>query len=397
MSNLRDLIGYADNTKVQQYVGLSSSANFPRGSVFKQFSYYSQCGPGAGIYAWQHPNRLLWRAPQGTKFIKLEIWGGGGAGAGSQCCSYGLPGNSGAYAYKCLYAERDGDLSGCPYEFCIGYGGCCQANLRSDGYQGQKTFALGHGLSNFCAEGGYHGLGWCKQSSFCCFCIDTSGVCAMTNSAGHFTFDGGDAFGGSESHWCDPGGSDNNPYKCWSQGQMALAERRIFHCDHRGKNFYCYIGIGNTFGSRGERIKWNSSYANHCYGGLKWNCMDRAPYFGADGGAAGNVGAIGSYCNQDANDNCMIYNMIPYPGGIINTYGGWWHKRMEVMLLAGSQANGRGDQPTWFYGAGSGDCQSNVNEPWPGVGGPTAVSYCCNNCCYCGSAGGNGMIRVTFG
>lgn len=91
-----------------------------------------------------------WFVPSGAKFIRFQLWGGGGPGG----CSFGgahngagWPGSSGAYASVIMPAPP----AGCVYFICAGLRGEC-------------SYIEGHGLCNFAALGGlglgYGGFGW---------------------------------------------------------------------------------------------------------------------------------------------------------------------------------------------------------------------------------------------
>ena len=104
-----------------------------------------------------------WTVPTGVTCVTFELWGGGGAGTPTCCCMCfnGPPGDGGAYSMKTLAVTP-----GTVYTVCVGCGGCgscCWWQANACGCQGRKTFILGTGLSNFCAEGGQGGL-WCNAS-----------------------------------------------------------------------------------------------------------------------------------------------------------------------------------------------------------------------------------------
>ena len=120
MSNLRSLIAYADDSTFRSVVGLTTNY----GSQYRQIRMYEYCQSATAPYL----TAFNWRAPQGTTFVRFDIWGGGGSGAGSCCCMMGFPGGAGAWAYRTLCSKDVGDLSGCPFEFCLGSGGCCANN-----------------------------------------------------------------------------------------------------------------------------------------------------------------------------------------------------------------------------------------------------------------------------
>ena len=123
--------------------------------------------------------RYNWIVPEGASIGTFEIWGQGGHGAGSRCCQQGVDGGSGAYARKTIKL-----IPGDTYVFChplhnsccyyresnLQYGGtddgACCAGSTEPGYgegpiRGNRVYVLGHGLCNFCAEGGEPGVTCC--------------------------------------------------------------------------------------------------------------------------------------------------------------------------------------------------------------------------------------------
>jgi len=148
------------------------------------------------------------------------------------------------------------------------------------------------------------------------------------------------------------------------------------------------IGIGNTFGSCGRRVSLSHGI-NPCFGGRCYNCYFCAPFFGADGGAHGLPGALGSPCNMDMGDRCMVQQFMPYPGGLINTRGGWIPYRNTSNDLAGF--NGVTQRTNMFFGYSS----SNREHGIPGMGGHSSSTSGGN--CYCGGGGNSGQLIITYG
>lgn len=104
-------------------------------------------------------DRAHWKVPKGARIATFEIWGGGGNGAGARCCQQGIPGGSGAYAYKTIKVTP-GDY----YIMCNPINKhCCyySENNHQCGYRGGKAYVTGNGLTNFCAEGGNPGISCC--------------------------------------------------------------------------------------------------------------------------------------------------------------------------------------------------------------------------------------------
>jgi len=390
MANLRDLIEYTDRAEIRTAsslgvpgvtAGVTTSyfgQGFP-GSAYKQIKYRGNFCTGSYTCFYEC---LVWRPPAGTTFVKFELWGGGGNGAGSCCCMIGTPGGSGAYAYKCICTGND--LGGCIYEFCIAGMSCCSPE--SYGYRGCKSFVNGFGLSNFCAEGGGQGYSHCHCNwiQSCLGLYQTScNEGSRTNtcledgySAGRWCFD---------QVWsctCFAAGSNygSGMIDCFDIGR---------HRD-QGCATGCYdlIGIGNTFGSNGRPVSL-SHPINVCYGGVCFNCHFCAPYFGADGGAHGLPGGLGSPCDMDMGNFCMVKQFVPYPGGLVNTRGGWIPQKYDEMVFGGSRS--QANRVNYFFGYSG----SNREHGIPGMGGMTAGSWC--GYCYCGGSGHAGQVIITYG
>jgi hypothetical protein len=372
MANLRDLIGYVDRDEViRASTGLSTNTgappNYP-GSAYTQVKYRgNHC---VGTYTC-HFECLVWRPPAGTTFVKFEIWGGGGGGPGVCCCMWGTPGGSGAYAYKCICTGND--LGGCVYEICVAGMSCCSPI--NNGYRGCKTYINGFELGNFCAEGGGPGYSHCLMTAYM-GCICEFPVCGENMRSG-------------VCQYCS-GPWDLNPWAC-SKEMSGPYGTGTLDCFQQGQNtgYYDLIGVGNTFGSCGERVKYDHPL-NPCYGGVCYNCYFCAPFFGADGGSHGLPGGLGSPCNTDPSGSaCCHLQYIPYPGGLINTRGGWIPRRNETLNWAG--ANGTAHWVNDFFGYTSSSREHGV----PGMGGISASSTGGN--CYCGASGHSGQVIITYG
>lgn len=402
MSNLRDLIDETSVSGIQtsmslpaviggqpSFAGVSTSfaPGFP-GSEYKQLKYkgnlfgstYNCCS-----------ECLVWKPPMGTTFLKFEIWGGGGGGAGTCCCMNGIPAGSGAYAYKCVCTGEE--LGGCVYEFCIARSSCRSPMPKGD--RGFKSFIVGYGLNNFCAEGGGGGTSACFSSGMC--------LCDYPT-----IFNQGETILGNNCMGCTHTnlyGVDDNPRSgipnlcdCMQPGQsygtgainpFDMYDNSRFCCGRQGTGYHDLVGLGNTFGSFGRRVRFNCNI-NPCYGGILHGCRFCAPYFGADGGSRGLPGGLGSPCNHDTGDRCMNLQYIPYPGGLINTRGGWIPLRMATMNYSPSEHI----QAAESFGYGS-NANSAACSFIPGIGGETSSSEGGN--CYNGSGGGSGQVIITYG
>lgn len=103
-----------------------------------------------------------WTVPAGVTCATFEIWGAGGAGSPSCCCTCtgGSPGSGGAYSLKTIPVTP-----GSSYSIVVGQGGCgnmCYYNGNACGCCGFPTYVTGASLTNFCAEGGQGGY-WCNS------------------------------------------------------------------------------------------------------------------------------------------------------------------------------------------------------------------------------------------
>jgi len=166
MSNLRDLLGIVSEDTLKAGAApddVSKIARLPSEGYCVQY-ITAYCGAtcqeyNTNYYYMQYPN---WCAPDGVCDIIFEIWGGGGGGGSSCCCSRGVPGGSGAYAYKRLVGSQ---YAGCAYQIEVGEPGCGRMGWQC-GDPGNYTSITGPGLTNFCADGGPAGCSCC----FLCCC-----------------------------------------------------------------------------------------------------------------------------------------------------------------------------------------------------------------------------------
>ena len=106
-------------------------------------------------------HRTHWCVPAGITCAFVEIWGGGGEGAGGCCCSVSTPSGAGAYSYKTIKV-MEGDC----YFVHAGWQFCCRSSAGGNITAGprtadRKTYVIGPGLTNFCAEVGFPGMSVC--------------------------------------------------------------------------------------------------------------------------------------------------------------------------------------------------------------------------------------------
>ena len=406
MSNLRDLIHYADLEEFENIVGAASStcAYTNIGSNYLQINFNGNAG-SLGNNCWNACQ--YWRAPQGTKYIKFEVWGGGGSGAGVNCCGFGYPGGSGAYAWKELCCREYGDLSGCPYEMNVSVSSCIGPRVQY-GFHGCKTYVRGYGLDNFCANGG--GSGWNQCNGVVCGNTDyetqrnnqPSGGWILGDvssnysncmihefNCGYSQFNGGAEGDGAESmngqSW--PGALKTQPRwrnKCdWDQFDDGYYNRKYG------------VGYGNTFGSNCQRININHASYTPCYGGTLYTGNSGQGYcamwFGGDGGHHGLYGMGGSPCNFTYDNHCMFRQYIPFPAGLINDRGGYVIQRSKTRQ---SCYNEFACQMTTGMGYGANMGTGGEANPIPGIAGWSAST--CAGACYCGYNGASGQVQITY-
>jgi hypothetical protein len=155
---------------------------------------------------------MTWCVPTGITQADMFLWGGGGGGAGACNCQQGVPGGSGAHAKKTINVN-----AGDEYELCVGWGAACTTNCV--GEQGGKSYIIGTGLDNFCAEGGFGGKTCCYVYYRSECTISTCGYWYMDNcnKAEYFGADTG-ALGVLGFAFTACGCNDNN---CWWKQALA--------------------------------------------------------------------------------------------------------------------------------------------------------------------------------
>jgi len=229
-------------------------------------AYHGECDnspcDNGNAYSGYYHHRYWFCAPPGTTHITFELWGGGGTGGGGCCCQQGPPGGAGAYAIKTLCACIDrctgepfagSSLGGMCYEIYVGTTACCATCCK--GTPGCKSYVLGCGLCNFCADGGMPG-------KVCCYVYWNGRSCST---------DGGKySARGAQEDQC------LNQYRpCYP---MACSGMYTFHpCE------------------------------------LAYDC-DCSCYYGADWGVGGKLGWFRSDCCET--NQCFTKLGVPYPGGM---------------------------------------------------------------------------------
>ena len=117
-----------------------------------------------------------WTIPAGVSWVGVEVWGGGGAGAGGCCNHAGRPGSAGTYARKIL-AVTPGDS----WTVCAGGTTCCLASCC--GCQGFGSYICKLNTACVCASAGCGGctlcLGHCNRGNV------SINTCAQGCAIGH--------------------------------------------------------------------------------------------------------------------------------------------------------------------------------------------------------------------
>lgn len=131
----------------------------------------------------------LYTVPANSSWIGVELWGGGGSGAGVCCCMGGWPGGSGSYTRKIISATP-GDT----YTVCSGGTGSCSYSPQSPG-AGFPSFVydITAAVNVACASGGSQGGAVCNHMVGCSYqgcrmapCGSTCGtlsICGVTGSS----------------------------------------------------------------------------------------------------------------------------------------------------------------------------------------------------------------------
>jgi len=132
--------------KFENYQSKIEDTELTTGSGFKVCNTLSQFNCGASC---------TWTVPAGTTCARFQIWGAGG-GSGPGCCCGGSPfGSTGAYATVSMPV-----VPGCSYTLCSGCAYCCFPSTGTCGrLPGCPSYVTGHGLTNFCADGGQGRIG----------------------------------------------------------------------------------------------------------------------------------------------------------------------------------------------------------------------------------------------
>lgn len=128
-----------------------------------------------------------WTVPQGTSYIKFEMWGGGGGGGGACCCQQGRPGSGGAYMQKVIAKENV--VPGAQFRLCAA--STSETATNCAGCQGYDTHICGCCMC-LTAKGGCFGCTKCEAFYYSCqspncmcqyvYCGCQSGSCGQSCS-----------------------------------------------------------------------------------------------------------------------------------------------------------------------------------------------------------------------
>jgi len=288
----------------------------------------------------------------------------------------------------------------------------CVGNRPPQGFHGCKTYVRGYGLDNFCANGGASGFGCCSHNGEWRVCGDLdyetqrknqpSGGWVQGTASANFKNCGDHEFNCGFSMFApnaeaDSGESANG--QSWP-GALKTQPRWRNKCqwDQFDDGYYNRkygIGFGNTFGSNCQRVNINQFGWTPCYGGTVYRGASGQGYcamwFGGDGGHHGLPGMMGSPCNHDAGNMCMLREYIPFPAGLLNDRGGYMVMRVNTQGCH----NEWGCKMTGGMGYGANMTTDMEQNPIPGLGGWTAMNYS-GDTCRCGYAGASGQIQITY-
>lgn len=341
MSTLRSLL-YQPGAKFQCNQSFVNSPYAPQGCTF---IFQNHCS-NTPDNSYNANCMQQWCVPQDIKCcVTFELIGGGGSGAGACCCQQGQPGGSGAYAVKTLLV---------PCNYCQSCGlVCCGPNLSAGSGcgtfnpQGNQIAQLQQGIMCNCQNV----PGWTMPG--CCYCMQVGYPAGCT----------------VDCRGCQG-------CTTWVQGSGL--------CNLCAEGGFSGVTCCFTF--------WGNypTYASQCcyYGSIymTFNEQSCVCYYGADCGAPGKPGYLWTMCG--CGSSCYWYQYVPFPGGLVNTGGGYMPQRTQ------------GDACFHDWSR----CVNPIGYPMeqgtdrtgflPGQGGMSATS-CGNPCCY-GYPGGPGMIRITY-
>ena len=204
------------------------------------------------IFSWVEGNEydtrfccgVCW-SPPGVGCMVLEMWGASGSGARQCCCSWGTPGNPGAYVKKCICVCPGNIITGRLGKSCGNSGsrdfrGCSEASCLC--WQGCAPYALGNrpmSGDNGCGRTGCDAFGpMCRQAY-----DPTYGTCCESGATAGCLCAGGGRGGVS---YCK---SSRDLHGCWS------------------KLGYCLMPLGPTNGCVFVCVTCRNEHKACAYGG----------------------------------------------------------------------------------------------------------------------------------
>lgn len=137
------------------------------------------CNTNGGINCWINCNVTV---PAGATHARFMIWGAGAGSGGGNCCSFAPGGANGAFASVIMpvtpgevYCTYIGQSANC-CQYCCG----CNSWVNGGYYDGSRSYIVGPGLCNFCADGGEANLWESMKARACavnCNTYITSACC----------------------------------------------------------------------------------------------------------------------------------------------------------------------------------------------------------------------------
>ena len=303
-------------------------------------------------------NHFCWQSP-GYGVAIIEVWGAGGSGGLMCCCSFGVPGNPGAYSKRTVLVQPNGWVCGQVGLSCGGPTLCfrgCSEPTRICWYSGKECCS-----GCICAMGGRGGFAFCVASNpgYCCFlaCLFCASRPAWITGSG-----------------C---GIVCNYSTCATAGQNCAAE-----------------------GPTGEQ--WNVGRWMACAYGGDVNCI------------GGFSCAIFLDCNACC--FCCVRNVLALPNGMFtekrsemqmsatqtDSNLGAWYISPYFNTIGGMTRSPSGGMPyTYCYASGGGAIACSCYEMWGcipyvGVGVPGLSAMTCPAIRDHGMRGGHGGIRIQF-
>jgi hypothetical protein len=199
--------------------------------------------------------QCTWTVPTGVTKATFELWGAGGAGAGScgtSCCMTHVGAQGGHYVHS---GTRNVN-PGWTYSICAGGGRCCLTCCRC-GCHGCRTCVSGCNVS-MCAMGGHGGcscgswINFCDSIPICYLCTKSGGGCFSTSSHQGGMSHGRCCHCEDNRNYPTPapmmgGGVTQHLHHCWRRcgAQCICGHVPVAHGGKNGMTTYCGY-CGNT-------------------------------------------------------------------------------------------------------------------------------------------------------